>query len=676
MPLSAPPTSTEELIHGVVVRDPYRWLENGQLPETEEWIRAQKDKCDAYFSSCESFAELRGRVQEFLNVEVVDQPTRVGNYCFYRRRQKDQQQACIYGTESASNRERLLVDPSEKGPFTSVAIHRISEDASLLAFEVKDSGADTCRIHVIDVTSGCRLPVKTEIGYARGFAFARVKGGFYACHESSGAADHQIRFHAFHTTQADRILFVRPRTPGSRLVLMADTVHLGAMWIRRCKKELVSDFFVALREKDDDWQPVFLDKALPSSPILYRGRIFVLSYESALSGKVIELNADGLEMHTIVPEAEAPIRQVMIAGDRFVISRLRNGRSSIGTWTLAGDDEGEIDIPGDGTAEVLPQLGPPGASFFFTCQSFTSPPAIYEHATGTRRSTLWSRPTLSFEPADHQVRRLTLLSNDAVEIPITLVRRSAEDNVRPQPVIMTSYGGFGVLMSPQFSVFVTIMLELGAAFALPHIRGGGEYGIPWHEAGRGRNRQTAFDDFIAAAEWLCAEGITSPSKLGIFGGSNAGLLVGAAMTQRPDLFRAVLSIAPLLDMVRYERFDQAAKWRCEFVSAEDQDDFNALYAYSPYHHVSEIVDYPATLFVSGYSDDRCNPAHVRKMAARLQSRTAQQNPILVDYSKERGHSPVLPLSVRIDALARRLALFVKELGIHVPSEACDDPADR
>ena len=215
-------------------------------------------------------------------------------------------------------------------------------------------------------------------------------------------------------------------------------------------------------------------------------------------------------------------------------------------------------------------------------------------------------------------------------------------------------------------------LQLGAAFAIPHIRGGGEGGKEWHDAGRARNRQLSFDDFISAAEWLCRRGLTTPAQIGIFGGSNSGLLAAAAMTQRPDLFGAVVCIAPLLDMVRYELFDQAVKWRREYGTAEDPDDFRALYAYSPYHRIAENVNYPATLFVSGDKDDRCNPAHVRKMAARLQERSAQKSPVIVDYSEERGHSPVLPLSVRVPALARRVAFLCRELGIPVASGEFDE----
>ena len=220
-------------------------------------------------------------------------------------------------------------------------------------------------------------------------------------------------------------------------------------------------------------------------------------------------------------------------------------------------------------------------------------------------------------------------------------------------------------MTPQYSVLVTLMLELGANFALPHIRGGGEFGKVWHDAARGRSRQVAFDDFAAAAEWLCSEGITTPSQLAIFGGSNSGLLVGVAMTQRPELFRAVLCIAPLLDMVRYERFDQSAKWQHEYGTVDDPEDFAALHSYSPYHQIEDGADGPSVLFVSGDNDDRCNPSHVRKMAAQLQSQETRRKPVIVDYSEERGHSPVLPLSIRIDALARRIAFLCRELKIPV-----------
>jgi prolyl oligopeptidase len=662
--------SVEEVIHGVVVNDPYRWLEGRELPETQEWIREQGERCGAYFESCDAFGLLRGRVERYLNVEIVDQPARAGNRYIYRRRNKDQEQACIYVMDIKTNQERLLVDPSGEGPFASVGIHRVSDDGSLVAYEVKRGGGDAKEIRIVDVSTGRIFPDQIGEGYARGFTFASHNDGFYFCHDSpSSAEDHRIQYHGFWGRSVDRTVFRKIRAQGSRLVLTADIIDLGAMWIYEHEQNTFCDFYVSSRDRDEEWQEVFAGKSLPHTPMLHRGRIFVLSFEGASNGKVIEVTLDGHEASVVVPECESMIQQIVIASGRLFIGYLRNGHSSIKSWTLKGEDCSSIEIAGEGTIQLLPQLGSSKCSVFYTHQSFTQPPSIHEYATETGKTHLWSRSKDALDSGGFQVQSFSFIAKDGTEIPITLIGREAEPRLRPQPAIMTSYGGFGVPITPQFSLLVTIMLELGVVFALPHIRGGGDFGKEWHHAGRGRSRQMAFDDFIRAAEWLCAEGITSPEKLGIFGGSNSGLLVGAAMTQRPDLFGAVLCIAPLLDMVRYEHFDQAAKWRAEFGTVRNQEDFHALHAYSPYHNVIHAVDYPATLFVTGDKDDRCNPAHVRKMAALLQERTAQRNPIVVDYSAERGHSPVLPLTVRIDALARRLAFLCQELGIDVPMEA-------
>jgi prolyl oligopeptidase len=666
----------EETLHGVLVRDPYRWLEDRALPETERWIEEQRTRCKAYFSSCNILKPLQSRIQDFLNVEVADQPAKVGGNYFYRRRGRDQEQACIYMKAADTGPERLLVDPSCQGPFTSVGIHRISDDASLLAYEIKHGGGDTKQIRIVDVGSGHILPDSVGRGYARGFTFAPRLDGFYYCQESSsGARNHLIQFHPFSGLTADRTVFDRPGDPGSRLVLIADSIHLGALWIHRYGPEQVCDFFVASRERDTDWRQIFVNKRLPHSPIIYSGRIFALSYESARNGQIVELTLDGKEIHTVVPEGETSPRQIVIAGGKFFIAYLERGRPRICIWTTEGEEAGEIGIPTDGTIQLLPQLVSTAESLFYTYESFVQPSRIYEHIVGTEEPLLFNQQVPARQRNNLVVSVRSFVGKDGTAIPITLVARNGIAQSGLQPVIMTSYGGFGVSMTPQFSVLVTIMIELGAIFALPHIRGGGEFGKPWHDAGRARSRQTSIDDFISAAEWLCGEGITTPSRLAIFGGSNSGLLVGAALTQRPCLFGAVLCIAPLLDMVRYECFDRAINWQSEYGTVGDAEDFQALHAYSPYHHVRNDVDYPATLFVCGDRDDRCNPAHVRKMAARLQERARQCNPILVDYSAERGHSPVLPLSVRVQALTRRLAFLSKELGIEVPLEAHDEAVD-
>jgi prolyl oligopeptidase len=379
------------------------------------------------------------------------------------------------------------------------------------------------------------------------------------------------------------------------------------------------------------------------------------------------LSPNGAELGVFVPVKHTPIQQIGLTRDRIFVSYVEHGATTIDAWAIGGQQMDSVSLPQGGTVRMLPSPAQETDSLFYTFESFDTPLAVYEHRASANTSALWYQHRLTEPIRRSRVQQTTFRSKDGEQVPLTLVSLERHEAATgPRPVIMTSYGGFGATMTPQFSVLANILMELGAALAVPHIRGGGEFGKAWHDAGRARNRQTSFDDFIAAAEWLCDQGATTPCQLGIFGGSNSGLLVAAAMTQRPDLFGAMVCIAPLLDMVRYEQFDEAVKWRREYGTVDDPEDFRALYAYSPYHHVAEDVDYPPILFVTGDQDDRCNPAHVRKMAARLQGRSVQKSIVIVDYSQERGHSPVLPLSVRIPALARRITFLCRELNITIP----------
>jgi len=652
----------EEMIHGVLVRDPYRWLEDRSLPETEEWIREQRRSCDAYFAECKELPAIRERVREYLDIDVADQPAKVGDRYFYRRRARGQEQGCIYVRDAITGMECLLADPSAEGPFVSVGIHRISKDGSLLAYERKRGGEDKKSIHILDVEAGVTLSCGIGRGYARGFVFSADNRGFYYCQEiSADAEEHTIRLHLFESV-ADQVVFRVAHSPGSRLVLAADSVHLGAVRVHEVDGELLGDFWIAKLDDSGNWHQVFANRKLSISPILKDGLLFAISYENAPNGKIVELSHDGQEMRTIVPALETTIRQLVISGGDVYINSLDGLHSIVRSWSLDGKQLSGIELPDQGTIRFLPDLGD-GSSLFLSYESFTQPQTIFEYVPATHALSVWSQRTLHPSTMSATVLNVSYPSTDGMEIPITLVGHMDSGTGTSGPVVMTSYGGFGVPMTPQFSVMVTLLLERGTLFALPHIRGGGEFGKAWHKAAIGRNRQVAFDDFLAAAGWLCREGITSRDQLAIFGGSNSGLLVGAAMTQRPDLFRAVLCIAPLLDMLRYEEFDQAGKWGIEYGTREDAGDFHALHAYSPYHCVESGADYPAVLFVTGDKDDRCNPVHVRKMAARLLDCSISGNPVLVDYSAERGHSPVLPLNVRIDALARRVAFLRRELNL-------------
>jgi prolyl oligopeptidase len=655
-------TAVQETIHNVLVTDPYRWLEGRCFPETEEWIKGQRERCDNYFATCNDLDAIRARVRKYLDVETVDQPIRVGGSYFYRRRNPGQEQPCIYVMDANGAHQRLLVDPSEGGMFASASIYRVSDDGSLLAYELKCGGEDRTSIHFVEVNTGRLLPSPIEIGYARGLAFMADNRSFCYCHEvSKESQEHTIYLRLFEEPAVDRAIFRVARSRGSRLVLTADAIHLGSLYIHERDGELLGDFWIADLQDPENWHKVFVNKKLPFNPILKHGQIFAITYDEASNGRLVELTKNSTECRTLIPEQDVEIRQVAIIGDKVFAYYLREMCPFIRCWSIAGQEQKGIDLPANCTVRLLSNYS--NNSIFYSCESFGQPPIIFEYCLDLAQSKVWHTSGVSIDQSSINVQKNYYPSRDGTDIPITLVSVTNREAVKPSSVIMTGYGGFGASMTPQFSVLVSIMMECGVIFALPHIRGGGEFGRAWHEAARARSRQIAFDDFLSAGEWLCNSGITNPERLAIFGGSNSGLLVGVAMTQRPDLFRAVLCIAPLLDMVRYEHFDQAIKWRKEYGTVSNEEDFYCLLSYSPYHHIQDHVNYPAVLFVSGDKDDRCNPAHVRKMAARLLGRASQESPILVDYSDERGHSPVLPLSVRIEALSRRVAFLCRELNL-------------
>lgn len=650
----------EEVIHGALVRDPYRWLEDRTLPETEDWIREQQRRCEAYFAECEELPAIRERVREYLDIDVIDQPAKVGNRYFYRHRRRGQEQGSIYVRDAVSGMERLLVDPSGEGPFVSVGIHRLSNDGSLLAYERKCGGEDKKSIHVVNVENGAGLPCTVDRGYARGFVFCQNNEGLFYCQDTPGnAGEHSILFHSLEQQVPAQMIFRMRRSHGSRLTLTADSIHLGAVCIHDVDGELLEDLWIARQDNPTDWHRVFANKRLPYTPILKNGRLFAISYENAPNGKIIELRDRGEELRTIIPDQGAMVHQLAFSESHIYISFLQSDGNAIRSWNLAGAELAELALPKDGSVQLLPTYGD-GASLFVDYETFTQPQVTFEYNCSTHASDVWYERQVTRKP-QVAVRQEFSSGADGVMIPITLINSLVSGSALSGHVIMTSYGGFGVAMTPRFSVFATILMECGAVLAIPHIRGGGEYGPVWHDSGCGKNKATSINDFITATERLCHAGVTTPQRLAIFGGSNSGLLVGAAMTKRPELFRAVLCIAPLLDMIRYEHFDQAAKWRSEYGSVQNADELHALAAYSPYHAVRDGVEYPAVLFVSGDKDDRCNPAHVRKMAARMIDASSVNSTILVDYDDERGHSPTLPLSTRVDALSRRIAFLCKEL---------------
>jgi prolyl oligopeptidase len=671
---SAPPVSAvepvTEMLHGVAITDPYRWLEEQDSPRTREWICEQTRYARDCLDNLPGREAIQKRIRQLLAVETYDAVQKAGSRYFFRKRLANQEQACIYMRETLEGRDQLLVDPStlDAGIHTAVRPLRASSDGNLLLYEIKQGGERTGTFAIVDIESRRTLPDILPRGYLRGFAFAPNGKSFVYVHEALDSERPLHRSANRHLLGADfcsdREIFSAGEDPSLRLSLVADGKRLGFLTCR-FGTERGTSFHLRPFEGEGPAERLLDNVPCSFAPVLANDRIFALTDCHAPNLRVVELrlrvNQDP-EWTEVIPESGSRIHQWLISGGRIFVSYIRGSRTRVSLFDLQGKRIREVAASSHKTIRLAG--GPPESDeAFFETESFTEPIAITQCSALTGDQRLLCRRNVPFDSRSFAHTRESFRSKDGTSIPMFLAGRHEALAEGRHPVIMTSYGGYGVPATPQFSVFVAFLMERGCLFALPQIRGGSDFGSAWHEAAKRRKRQTAYDDFLCAAEWLIATGRTSAEKLAIFGGSNSGLLVAAAATQRPDLFRAVICMVPLLDMLRYHLFDGAQVWREEFGTAEDLEDFQALAAYSPYHQVREGVHYPAVLIVSGDADRNCNPLHARKMTARLQAANRSDRPILLDYSPFRGHSPVLPLSQRIEALTDRMAFLSDQLGL-------------
>jgi prolyl oligopeptidase len=674
--MTSPPSSAvetvTEIFHGVSVTDSYRWLEDQNSPRTRAWIGEQTRYARAYLDNIPGRESIHERIREFLAVETYDSLQKAGNRYFFRKRLPDQEQPCIYMRDGADGEDQLLIDPRERGTgkYTAVKPLRISRDGRLLLYEVKEGGERTGTFELLEIETRKCLPDLLPRGYLRGFAFAPDGEGFYYVHEAVDAKRPFYRAayrHVLRTSfSEDQVIFVAGEDEKIRLSLSSDSKRLVFLVYRFFERTLTD---VYLKPFDGNEKPEQILRGIDCAlgVLVIENRILAITDREAPNRRIIELRLRDNGEHDwidIVPETDTPIHNWLVVGDRIFVSYMREMTHQIRIFDLSGKTLGELPIRTDETVRMVGG-SPDGNELLFETESFAEPIGIFRYSAKSNSRTLWTKRSIPFDPADYSHSQIWFFSKDGTRVPMYLVGRRDVLNRDGNPTIMTSYGGYGVSMTPQFSVFVAFLMERGCLFALPNIRGGSEFGVEWHNAAKRRNRQTAYDDFLSAAEWLIKTGRTSPERLAIFGGSNSGLLVGAALTQRPDLFRAVVCMVPMLDMFRYHLFDNAHVWKDEFGTVDDPDDFAALAKYSPYHRVRQGLAYPATMIVSGDADRNCNPLHARKMTARLQAANVSEHPIFLDYSEFRGHSPVLPLSERIEALTDRMAFLCDQLQLPV-----------
>jgi prolyl oligopeptidase len=661
-----------EIFHGVSVTDPYRWLEDQDSPRTRAWIKEQTLYTRAYLDSIPGRKRIRERIQEFLAVETYDSLQKAGNRYFFRKRLPDQEQPCIYMREGADGEDHLLIDPSERGTgnFTAVKPLRVSPDGRLLLYEVKEGGERTGTFELLDIATRKRLPDFLPRGYLRGFAFAPDGKSFYYVHEALDAKRPFYRAAFQHVlgsqSAEDREIFYGGENEKLRLAILSDKKRLGFLVYRFLEKTLTD---IYLRPFEEEGAPTlaFAEIDYMLGLRLMDDKILAITDRHAPNRRIVEIRLRENGEHEwidIVQENDTLISNWLVVGDSIFVSYTKDMQHRVSIFDLSGKKTGELPIRDDETLRIIGG-SPDDDELLLETESFNEPIGIYRYSAKSNERALWAKRSIPFDSTDFSHCQIWFMSKDGTRIPMYLVGRRDVLKRSGNPTIMTSYGGYGVSMTPQFSIFVAFLMGRGCLFALPNIRGGSEFGIEWHNAAKRRNRQTAYDDFLSAAEWLLKTGRTAPGKLAIFGGSNSGLLVGAALTQRPDLFRAVVCMVPMLDMLRYHLFDNAHVWKEEFGTVDDPEDFAALAKYSPYHRVRDGVAYPATMIVSGDADRNCNPLHARKMTARLQAANISEHPIFLDYSKFRGHSPVLPLGERVEALTDRMAFLCDQLQLPV-----------
>jgi prolyl oligopeptidase len=671
-----PPTPVEpvkEVLHGVEVTDPYRWLEDQDSPRTRTWLEEQTAYTRAYFDSIPDREQIRARVRELMAFKgAISEPWNVGDRYFVLKRQEDSEQPVIVMRNGLFGEETVLVDPALRatGPSTAVSIVAISHDARFLAYSVRRGGTDHSALEIFDIERNTVLPDSLPEGFCTGFVFAPDGTGFYYSHRELRDPRPNYKAAFWHNFGSDRSQDVEVFFAGERPnlflgILDSLEANLLAYAVFSAGKHPTTSIYLhslpgaAPRLLLRDIEGCFV-------PFFANGQLLAYTDFAAPNSRIVGIELDDPDpthWRDIVPQSDYRIQQFGVAGDRVFVTRVDRFSTQVEGFGIKDGERKDVPFFSHGTIELLNPTNRTDR-LFYSYTAMAQPPMVYCYSTREEKSYLWQKANVPLDPSIIAVEEASYPSKDGTPIPLFLAARKDLLQSGPLPTFLTGYGGFGSCVTPRFTAFATFLIEQGLLFAVPAVRGGSELGEQWHRAGRRENRQNSFDDFTAAAEWLISDGRSARGRIAIGGGSNAGLLVGAAVTQRPDLFRAAICLGPLLDMTRYHLFDFAARWAEEYGSPEDEWDLHSLLAYSPYHHVRDGADYPAVLLISGDADTRCNPMHARKMAARLQAANRSGYPILLDYKADWGHTPVQPLSTKIEALTDRLAFIVHELGIH------------
>ncbi|MBI2833045.1 MAG: S9 family peptidase [Acidobacteria bacterium] len=655
-----------ETLHGVAIADPYRWLEDQDAPDTRAWIEAQNRQTAAVLDPLPGKARVQGRLTELLKIDTVSKPYVAEGRYFFTKRRADQDLSVLYMRKGAGGADEVLVDPHALSPdhTMSVDFEDISRDGRLIAYGVRVGGQDEVSVRLLDTDT--RKELTDTLPTARYSSIgisADNKTIYYSRQTREGP---RVFVHAIGGDPAsDQEIFGSGYGPEKIVGLdLSNTRRYLVIYVLHGAAAEKIELYAQDLQKGTPIATIVNDLDATFDGSVAGDRLFLRTNWNAPNQRVIVVNL--LEparekWRELVPEGKQPIEEVVAAGGNVFVSYLENVQPRVRIVTPDGARAGEISFPTIGALD-----GIRGAwssdEVFFGFSSFALPPTIYRYRVSTGRQEVWARLNVPIKSEGVEVKQVWYTSKDGTRVPMFLGYRKGLELDGRSPALLRGYGGFNLAQLPAYSARAAFWIENGGVFALANLRGGSEFGEAWHRAGMLENKQNVFDDFISAAEWLIANKYTSSVKLAITGGSNGGLLVGAAMTERPELYRAVVCTYPLLDMIRYHRFLVAGYWVPEYGSSEDPAQFKTLYAYSPYHRVKKGERYPAVLFITGDGDTRVAPLHARKMAALLQASTGSERPILLQYDVKAGHSGGMPVSKTIQDLTDEMRFLFWQLG--------------
>jgi prolyl oligopeptidase len=679
-PAKAEARPLTENFHGTKVTDNYRWLEDGKNPDTQKWVDEETAYTRSVLDPLPGRDAINKRLTELLTIGNIGVPEIAGKHYFYTKREGLQNQPVLYVREGLNGKDRILIDPNQLAADGTIALdwYKPSEDGRYLVYGTSPSGSEMSTLHIVETNTGNLLPDTIERTRACSIAWMPNNSGFYYTrYPRKGdvpAAQEVYNRHVFYhelgsDPAKDPLIFGEGRDPqdwpnvsldnDGRLLLI--TVEQG--WT---KTEL---FLMDLRAGTPPTR-ITTGKNFLYSGEAYNGRLYIVTNEDAPRYRLFVAEALDYERddwHELIPQTGAVLQSASLWGGRIFAQYEQNATSQLKVFDLQGRMVNELALPAIGSI-----FGSDGKwdrnEVFYGFQSFTIPPSIYHYDLTSGATSLWAKVDApSIDPAAYEVQQEWYHSKDGTRVPMFIVHKRGLKKDSQNPALLTAYGGFNISVTPSFSRSAYLWLEHGGVYAVANLRGGAEFGEDWHRAGMLEKKQNVFDDMIAAAEYLISEKYTDKDHLAIQGGSNGGLLMGAMITQRPDLFRAVVCQVPLLDMLHYQNFQIAKLWIPEYGTADNPEQFKWLYAYSPYHHVKAGEEYPATLFMTADTDTRVDPMHAKKMAAEMQSEakngSSRTRPILLRIETKAGHGAGKPVTKQIEEYTDIYSFLFWQLGV-------------